>query len=751
MLDPSMHILPIEVRLRKTKLLIFNIYRPDRINIDIFFDTLSDAIHFYEAKYDNITIIGDFNLEPTDPKVLNFLELNNMTNIIKSKTCFKSKQGSCIDLILTNTPKNIKNKGTVETGLSDFHHLIYSMLKTKFIKLPPKIIKYRDYRNFNEIYFLQELNYCIANNYIGNYDEFENIFTNILNRHAPLKTKFLRANNKPYVSKELRKSIMKRSHLKTLAQNSDKPEDWVNYRRQRNLVVKLNRKAKKTYFSSSTTRKPKHFWDAVKPQFSDKFSAAGERIQLLENEALHTSNEEVADIFNLYFNRITDSLEIPSWESVKAPLNSTVQSKFEDHPSIKEIKSNKSSEVAFEFNQVGEQDVFKAILSLNSSKSVSGNIPTRVLKIAAASCTPFLTSCFNECIASGTFPDKLKLADIIPSFKKGSLTDKVNYRPISLLPVVSKIFERLLTNQLTSFLEPSFSKLLCGFRKGHSTQHAVLNLLRNWQSALADKQKVGAVLIDLSKAFDCLPHDLLLAKLSAYGLGDTSLKLMHSYLNNRKHRVRIGSHLSSWLDVLLGVPQGSILGPLLFNIFINDLFYLVQDISNFADDNTLSSSAPTIDDVNLNLIQKLSLVLDWFKYNSMVANPSKFQLIYPGTINANSSLRIDNIKIASVEVVKLLGVKIDSNLSFIPHVTELCKKSNQKLLALRRIRNFLTDEQTKLLINAYILSPFNYCPLIWMFCGKRGSNLIEKCHHRALRVMIKSGLWVGLRSSLDWL
>jgi len=124
----------------------------------------------------------------------------------------------------------------------------------------------------------------------------------------------------------------------------------------------------------------------------------------------------------------------------------------------------------------------------------------------------------------------------------------------------------------------------------------------------------------------------------------------------------------------------------------------------------------------------------------MVANPSKFQLIYPGTINANSSLCIDNIKIASVEVVKLLGVKIDSNLSFIPHVTELCKKSNQKLVALRRIRNFLTDEQTKLLINAYILSPFNYCPLIWMFCGKRGSNLIEKCHHRALRVMIKSGL-----------
>ena len=164
-----------------------------------------------------------------------------------------------------------------------------------------------------------------------------------------------------------------------------------------------------------------------------------------------------------------------------------MKAKFEDHPSVREIKSQRFSEETFEFCQVGEQDVFKAILSLNASKSVSGNIPTRVLKIAAASCTPFLTSCFNDCITSGIFPDRLKLADIIPSFKKGSHTDKANYRPISLLPVVSKIFERLLTNQLNAFIEPSFSKLLCGFRKGHNTQHAILNLIRNWQSAIADK------------------------------------------------------------------------------------------------------------------------------------------------------------------------------------------------------------------------------------------------------------------------
>ena len=187
----------------------------------------------------------------------------------------------------------------------------------------------------------------------------------------------------------------------------------------KNFVVKLNKKAKKSFFSS-TTRKPKHFWDAIKPQFSDESCAADGRIQLLENETLHTSDVEIADIFNSYFNRVTDSLEIPSLECQELPLNSndSLISKFQNHPSITQIKSNKNSGVVFEFSQVGQQDVFKAILSLNSSKPVSGNMPTRVLKIAAALCTPFLTSCFNNCIISGTFPDSLKLADIIPCFQK---------------------------------------------------------------------------------------------------------------------------------------------------------------------------------------------------------------------------------------------------------------------------------------------------------------------------------------------
>ena len=304
-----------------------------------------------------------------------------------------------------------------------------------------------------------------------------------------------------------------------------------------------NKKAKKLFFSK-TTRNPKHFWDAIKTKFSDKNLKAEGRIHLLENNILHTSDEHVADIFNSYFNRVTETLEIPTWSNQNTSLSSEdiSETNFENHPSIKEINSHRNSDEVFDFAKVDESQVFKVIASLNNSKSVSGTIPTRMLKIAANICVPYLTSCFNNCVEDGIFPDRLKLADIIPVFKKGSSTDKVNYRPISLLPVVSKIFERLIVNQLNVHFEPQFSKLLCGFRKGHSTQHAILNMIRNWQSAIANNLKVGAVLIDLSKAFECLPHDLLLAKLPAYGLSESAVKLMHSYLSDRKHRVRIGSN-----------------------------------------------------------------------------------------------------------------------------------------------------------------------------------------------------------------
>ena len=180
----------------------------------------------------------------------------------------------------------------------------------------------------------------------------------------------------------------------------------------------------------------------------------------------------------------------------------------------------------------------------------------------------------------------MKVADVIPVFKKEDPNNKANYRPISLLPIISKIFERVLFEQIEKFSEKILSPKLCGFRKGHSTQHALLNLLKNWQKTLDKSSDIGGVLMNLSKAYDCLSHDLLKAKLAAYGFEYSATSSISDYLSKRYQRVKIESIFSSYLEILRGVPQGSSLGPTLLNMFINDLICFIQEIEvcNFADD-----------------------------------------------------------------------------------------------------------------------------------------------------------------------
>ena len=355
------------------------------------------------------------------------------------------------------------------------------------------------------------------------------------------------------------------------------------------------------------------------------------------------------------------------------------------------------------------------LLSLDCTKKTGGNISNSILKSSSNIICAVIRDCINRSFQSCKFPNKLKLAEITPVPKIEDSQEIGDFRPISILPSISKLFEKSMANQLSAFMELKFSKFLCGFRKAHSTQHAMLRLLNKWQNSLDKKKFVGTILMDLSKAYDCLLHDLLIAKLAAYGVDHASLSLIYDYLSSRFHRVKIGASVSDWLEMLLGVPQGSILGPLLFNTFINDLFLFISeaDICNFADDNTLFTDSTTKAEVIEILQRETTNVIEWFKINSMAANPGKFQfMLLGGTESESYDLNLNGVLLKSTNSIKLLGLTIDSKLNFNTHVESLCKKASQKVKALYRIRPYLNFTHSKLLYNTYIMSNFNYCPLI---------------------------------------
>ena len=317
-----------------------------------------------------------------------------------------------------------------------------------------------------------------------------------------------------------------------------------------------------------------------------------------------------------------------------------------------------------------------------------------------------ITANLNALLKTGNFPDELKQADIKPTHKKNSRTDKANYKPISILPSISKIYEKCIYKQLSSFLERFFSKYQCGFRKGYSAQDCLIAMIEKWRKCLDKSGVCGALLTDLSKAFDCLPHDLLIAKLNAYGMDLPSLRVLHSYLTNRKQRVRVNNAYSTWCKVESGVPQGSVLGPLLFNIFLCDLFLFLTDIdiASYADDNTPYFTRKNIDEVLVDIENASETMFLWFKNNSMKANPEKSYLFL--TEEEKHKARVCNNTIESTSSVKLLGIEIDNKLKFDKHVEGVCNKASQKTYALARLCSPMNFQQRKLLMNAFVTSQF---------------------------------------------
>ena len=588
----------------------------------------------------------------SEPSLDEFCQTYNLVSIVNKPTCFKSpKNPSCIDLMLTNKQERFLKAKTIETGLFDFHKMVVSVFKTSFKKQKPKIVTYRDYKRFdNETFRESPITYLSTGKNIS-YDAFENLVLQTLDKMAPIKQKHIRGNQSPFMNKDIHKAIMTRTRLRNRFLKEPTQMNRLAYKKQRNYCVSLMRQNKKQYYGSLNVNHitdNKNFWRVVKPNFSNKILGTN-RVTLRDGGKVISDTERVADTFNKFFVNIGNTLKIDKDKQFLVETNDVFDpvlkaiKKYSAHPSILSIKEKINNNV-FSFRKVTYEEILNETNSLDTSKSTqSEDIPFKIIKDNADIFANFILQSFNKCIIGGKFPDQLKKSDVSPVFKKENHNDKTNYRPVSILPSLSKIYKRLIYNQINQMTENAYRYFSVVFaKKKYSTQHALIAMIEKAKENIDKGGTFGALLTDLSKAFDCMTYDLLIAKLHALNFDMNALNLIFDYLTGRKQRVKINSSFSSYLDIFQGVPQGSILEPLLFNLFLCDLFLFVEEvhIMSYADDNTPYVCSENVD-VTLEKLEEVGKVLfEWFSNNFLKANADKCHLIL--STDEPFSINIDN-------------------------------------------------------------------------------------------------------------
>ena len=525
----------------------------------------SENIHTY-------FVLGDMNINALckhDRRTMyDLLDIYDMTNIITSPTCYKSAENpTLLDVILTGSSRRISDTLNVNTGISDFHHLVGFSTKLQIPRSDKSIISYRSYKHFDELSFkndMQTIPYHVGEVFDDIDDSYwftQKLISSVIDKHAPMKRRKAIKTPVPFMNSQLRKSCHRKAMLHNrYFKNDRQKKDWELFRRIRNSTTKLKAKSMKKYFDSKCNKvhkhKPQLFWNTVKPFICDKGLQKNECRMLNINGTICNDAETIAQEFNDYFcNTVTnmsdDEQSIRDGECVK-----DIYDDFEYHESILSIKSRNYPIDAFSFEEVNEDVILKLVRSLDGNKATGhDNIPAALLKSAAEELALLIKILINRSIRDAQFPHDLKLSEIPSIFKSKDDLDKENFRPISILPCISKIFENVYYEQLYNLFCGILSSSLAAYRRNYGCQHVLTKLIQDCKSALDKGEFVGMILMDLSKAFDCLPHRLLLCKLRYYGISDDACTLLMSYLSQRKQRVKIGRSRSYWGNLSHGVPH----------------------------------------------------------------------------------------------------------------------------------------------------------------------------------------------------
>ena len=643
-----------------------------------------------------------------------------------------------LDHIYTNKPEKLSDVFAEYTGGSD-HKLIKVTRYSKSMQRGVRFVRKRMFKNFVDEEFkqaVQELSWedlysCGDPNRAA--EILTNKITGILDQMAPLRTVQVRKNYAPWLSDPTKELINNRKAAQKIASETRHPDDYRYYKSLRNQVISRMRQEKKAWVKqklSSTRNDPSRLWKNIKSWLA--WNKSGPPSRLFHNGKLINSPSGIAATMNSFFL------------SKVAGLRASIPASTAD-PVSKLREAMSSRQCTFSLTSVDSSDVLKIIKSLKNSKATgTDNIDTYVIKLVAADLVTRLTYIINLSLQMSVFPSVWKYAKVVPLLKKGDPLVVKNYRPVALLPIFSKILERVVFNQLVTYLDNNglIHPNHHGSREGHSTASALIQMYDSWVEEVDKGNMVGVMMVDLSAAFDMVDFNLLLQKLELFGLDRESLTWMSSYLVGRQQSVFVDGSLSPPLGIECGVPQGSILGPLMYILYTNDIPDLphnhpvsaatpapyCQECGGtvcYVDDSTFSFAHTDPEALSRGLTCQYQVISKYMASNKLVINDEKNHLLVLGTRAMEEkrrrvSMQAGNHTIVPSKQEKLLGCMVSDNLKWRNHILvgdqAIVKQLRGRVNALSMLSS-RGDFKTKLMTaNGIVMSKVCYLIQLWGGC-----------------------------------
>ncbi len=724
-----------EARFKNTKYIIGCMYRPPNSKAE-YWELIEESIEHAKTLNPgkNIIITGDLNCDMSkgNGKLQEILTSFNMTQIIKEKTHITSTNATLIDIMACNCPDLVKSSGVRPPQLSK-HRAIYGT----FGRYHGRIYKYNrtiwvykeaDWTNINRE--IQETNWDNVTNE-SDIDKacqaFTDTYMKILKDNIPNKEVTIKSDDKVWMSNKIRLAKRKRDRAHRKASKSNTTENWNKYRQRRNNYTTEIRNGKEDYgkkladkIKNCDNADMKTWWKSVNYFLENTNSKSSQNSPLLIDNEVISDNKQKAQAFNKYF-----------------VAQATLEEDTEDNLPEPVIPNDTLEDITISILEV------KDMLKILKPDKASGpdTISPRVLKNTSETLAPILQKLFNNCLKACRFPDSWKLANVIPIHKKGATEETANYRPISLLSCVGKVFERCVCKKILNFFHEHeiITRAQAAYiGGGSSTITQLLEIYHDILKKLDEGSEIHFAFLDASKAFDRVWHKGLLYKLKQSGITGNLYKWFEDYLQRREQRVVIQGESSDTMHIKAGVPQGSILGPILFLIYVNDMPEGIESsIKLYADDTSIYSDHKVAQEANTVIRRDLERISKWSKQWKIKLNPDKTErLIISRKKNKTiPQLDMDGIEVKTVSNHKHLGLIIQGNGKWTNQIKETVSKAKQRIDILRGLMYKLDRITLEKLYTTYIRPLLEYGNVVWTNCNEAEKRLLEKTQLDAAKII----------------